>query len=223
MFERRSYFSATPIVISILFLTGSCAFSKKTCTDLLEEARMKKYDIVIVPGVPFENGKWSFVMKSRVYWSKYLYDSGITKNVIYSGAAVYSPYCEGEIMAMYAEKLGIPKENLLVETMARHSTENVYYSWKKARKAGFGKIALASDPFQTKMLKRFVKKVVSRDLGLIPFVIDTLQAIQPTMTDPEIDFRKAFIEDFKPLPERESLRKRLRGTRGLDIDKSAYE
>jgi len=223
MFEKKSYSAVAPVLISVLFLAGSCAFSKKTCTELLKEARMKKYDIVIVPGVPFENGKWSFVMKSRVYWSKYLYDNGITKNVIYSGAAVYSPYCEGEIMAMYAEKLGIPKENIFTETMAEHSTENVYYSWKKARKIGFEKIALASDPFQTKMLKRFAKKVVSRDVGLIPIVVDTLQALQPSMIDPDIDFSKAFKDDFKPLPERESLLKRFRGTRGLDIDKSAYE
>ncbi len=223
MSERRSFFPVASILIAIIFTTVSCAFSKKTCSDLLKDARIKKYDIVIIPGVPFENGKWSFVMKSRVYWSKYLYDKGITKNVIYSGDAVYSPYCEGEIMAMYAEKLGIPKENIFTETMARHSTENVYYSWKKARKIGFEKIALASDPFQTKMLKRFVKKVVSRDVGLIPFVVDTLQAIQPSMVDPEIDFSKAFRDDFKSLPERESLRKRFRGTIGLDIDESAYE
>jgi hypothetical protein len=211
------------IFFMVLSVTTSCSFSKRACRNLLEESMEKKYDIVIVPGVPFENGKWSFVMKSRVYWSKYLYDKGITKNVIYSGAAVYSPYCEAEIMALYAAELGIPEENIFTETLAEHSTENVYYSYKKARKLGFEHIALASDQFQTKMLKRFTRKIVSREVGLIPIVIDTLEAMQPSMIDPEIDYQKAFREDFTPLPDRKNMRDRFRGTRGLDIDKSVYE
>lgn len=182
----------------------------------------ENYDIIIVPGVPFENGKWSQTMKGRVYWSKYLYDKGITKNIMYSGAAVYSPYFEAEIMALYAEKIGIRKENIYTETHAEHSTENVYYSYKKAKKLGFNRIALASDPFQTKMLKRFTKKKVSPAIGMIPFVIDTLKKMEPKMIDPEINFQKAFANDFKALPERESFLKRLKGTRGLDIDTSAY-
>jgi hypothetical protein len=180
------------------------------------------YDIIIVPGVPLENGKWSYTMKGRVCWSKYLYDKGITKNVIYSGAAVYSPYIESEIMALYAEKLGIPKEHIFTETRAEHSTENVYYSYKKARKLGFKRIALASDQFQTKMLKRFTRIKVSRTVGLIPIVSDTLLPITSRMNDPEIDYQKAFVKDFKPLSERASFFKRLMGTRGLDIDTTAY-
>ena len=183
----------------------------------------ENYEIIIVPGVPFENGKWSYTMKGRVYWSKYLYDNGITKNIMYSGSAVYSPYCEAEIMALYAEKIGIRKENIFTETFAEHSTENVYYSYKKAKKLGFSRIALASDPFQTKMLRRFTRKIVNDKVGLIPFVSDTLIIMESGMIDPEIEYQKAFVTDFKPLPERESFFKRLKGTRGLEIDTCAYK
>lgn len=214
---------ASVLFILISALTSSCAFSKRTCRNLLEDARERKYDIVIVPGVPFENGKWSFVMKGRVYWSKYLFDNGITKNVIYSGAAVYTPYCEAEIMAMYAAGLGIPEENIFTETLAEHSTENVYYSYKKAIKLGFEKIALATDPFQAKMLKRFTKKVVSPEVGIIPFVTDILKSMEKDMIDPEIDYQKAFRTDFTSLPERKNMRERFRGTRGNNINKNAYE
>ena len=161
-------------------------------------------------------------MKGRVYWSKYLYDKGITKNVIYSGAAVYSPYYESKIMALYAEKIGIQTENIFIDTLAQHSTENVYYSYKKARSLGFERIALASDPFQTKMLKRFTRKVVSPDVGLIPFDADTLLAMQPEMIDPEIDYQKAFVKDFISLPQRKKFLERFKGTQGKDIDTSAY-
>jgi hypothetical protein len=181
------------------------------------------YDIVVVPGVPFEDSTWSWTMKGRIYWSKYLYDKGITKNVMYSGSAVYTPYVEGKIMALYAVALGIPEENVFSETLAEHSTENVYYSYKKARKLGFVRIALATDQFQAKMLKRFTEKIVSRDAGIIPIVIDTLEAMQPTMIDPEIAYQKAFVKDFIPLTERENFKERFRGTRGLDIDTTVYK
>jgi len=224
MIHQRLYFpSAAIIFIAVLISAGSCAFSKKRSLDLLNDARDKKYDIVIVPGVPFTNGKWSPVMKGRVCWSKYLYDNGITKNVMFSGAAVYSPYAEAEIMAMYAAGIGIPEENIYTETLAEHSTENVYYSYRKAMKLGFRRIALATDPFQARMLKRFTRKYVSPQVGIIPFVVDTLQAVQIHITDPEIDYRKAFRENFTALPDRENMRERFRGTKGLNIDRHIYE
>ncbi len=210
-------------LLSIVTVT-SCAFSSRNCTKLLKKSMTEDpYDIVIVPGVPFTDGKWSFIMKGRVCWSKYLYDKGIASNVIYSGAAVYSPYCEAEIMALYAEKLGIPAEHIFTETKAQHSTENVYYSYMKARKLGFKRIALASDPFQTKMLKRFIKKRISDKVGLIPMVVDTLGPYSARISDPEIDFNKAFVPDFKSLPERQNFFKRFKGTQGFEIDTTAYK
>lgn len=208
------------ILISIIL--NSCAFSSKMCRSFLEESMAEKYDLIVVPGVPFQNGQWSNTMKERIYWSKYLYDKGIAKNVMYSGSAVYSPYCEAVIMALYAEKLGLRKENIFTETKAEHSTENIYYSYKKARKLGFHRIALASDPFQTKMLQSFIRKKMKTEIGLIPIVADTLKAMQSKMTDPRIDFEKAFVTHFTPLPDRKSFLERFRGTEGLDIDTSAY-
>jgi uncharacterized SAM-binding protein YcdF (DUF218 family) len=213
---------AGSILFIIFLVLNSCAFSPKVCKSLLEKAMTEKYDIIVIPGVPFVNGQWSYTMKERVYWSKYLYDKGIAKNVMYSGSAVYSPYREGEIMALYAEKIGIRKENIYTETLAEHSTENIYYSYKKARKLGFDRMALASDPFQTKMLRRFTRKIVDPKVGLIPVVADTLKVLESAMTDPDIDYKKAFVTDFIALPDRENFWKRFKGTRGLDIDTSAY-
>jgi hypothetical protein len=184
---------------------------------------LRGYDMVVVPGVPFENGIWSPYMKARVYWSKFLYDKGIAKNIMYSGSAVYSPYYEGEIMALYAIAIGIPKEHVFTETKAEHSTENIYYSYKKAKKLGFKRIALASDDFQTKSLRRFIYKIISPDVGIIPIVNDSLKAMVPMMTDPKIDYQQAFVKNFISLPERENFWKRLRGTRGLNVDTNAYK
>ena len=188
-------------------------------------AEGKSYDMIVVPGFPFpeDSLQWGWIMQGRVYWAKFLYDKGIAKNVMFSGSAVYTPYYEGKIMALYAEAIGIPKEHIFTETKAEHSTENLYYSYQKAKQLGFKTIALASDPYQSKQLRLFAHLRLSRHIGIIPFVIDTLKQIEPEMKNPEIDYTRAFKENFVPLPERESQWKRMKGTLGLNIDKSAYK
>jgi uncharacterized SAM-binding protein YcdF (DUF218 family) len=208
-----------PISLAILY---SCAYSSKACKQLLEQSLNMKYDMIVVPGVPLEDGKWSATMKDRVLWSKYLYEKGIAKNVMYSGSAVHSPYREAEIMAMYGKKLGIPEKNIYTELKAEHSTENIYYSYRKAKKLGYSKIALASDPFQTKMLRRFTRKIVSRDVVFIPIVYDSIRYMKEIIPDPAIDYDKAYVSDFKSLTKRKGFFSRFRGTEGLDIDTTAY-
>lgn len=207
----------------IMLLLASCAFGPGKTKSMLAEIKNEKFDAVIVPGVPFRDGKWSPIMKSRVYWSKYLYDNHITKNLIYSGGAVYSPYVEAEIMAMYAEEIGINRDNIFTETKAEHSTENAYYSWRLAKQLGFKKIALASDPFQTKMLKSFIRRKMKNEITLIPFVFDTIKAMKPMMIDPEIKYQKAYRRGFISIKKRENLGQRLKGTMGLRIDTSVYK
>ncbi len=212
-----------PLFIVIMSSLYACSFTAKASRKMLESASRAPYDIIVVPGVPFENGLWSRTMKARVYWAKYLLDRGITKNIMFSGAAVYTPYYEGEIMAIYGEAIGIPKENIFTETKAEHSTENIYYSFKKAKKLGFTRIGLASDPFQTKMLAKFARKKVDASIGLIPMIIDTLKLLEPQMKDPVIDPAAASVNTFVPLPKREGFWKRFRGTMGKNVDARAYE
>ncbi|HTQ63871.1 MAG TPA: ElyC/SanA/YdcF family protein [Puia sp.] len=201
----------------------SCSFSSKACKKLYLEASKNKYDLIIVPGVPFENLEWGRTMKARIYWSKFLFDEGIAKNIMYSGSSVYTPYTEAEIMALYAEAIGIQKQNIFTETMAEHSTENIYYSYKKAKLLGFKNIALASDPFQTKSLRTYVRKKIDQKVTLIPIVIDTLKKMEPSMIDPQIDYQQAFKQDFISIKKREGFWKRLRGTLGYNIDSTAYQ
>lgn len=208
--------------VCMIFILSSCSFSSKTARQYLDHARKVTYDIIAVPGVPYHEGGWDSTMKARVYWSKYLFDRGIAKNIMYSGSSVSSPYYEAEIMKLYAIALGIPEENIFTETKAEHSTENMYYSYLKAKKMGFRKIAVATEPFQAKVLERFATNQVMADIDVIPFVYDTLNAIRPQMIDPPIDPSSAFNENFVPLKERESFWKRRRGTLGKNISASVY-
>ena len=218
-------FTLSPVSILTLltFLSlQSCSFSSKTTSKLLQRSSNDTFDVVVVPGVPFENGQWSRTMKARVYWSKYLYDKGIAKNVMYSGSAVYTPFYEAQIMALYAEAIGIPREHIFTEIKAEHSTENIFYSYRKAKLLGFNKVALASDPFQTKLLRRFTRKRVSPEITLLPFVVDTLRKLEPGMIDPKIDHQQAYKANFVSITTRENFWKRLKGTRGKNLDTTAY-
>ena len=198
------------IVVASGILFQSCSVSQKHAAKLLTKAESHKYN------------QWSLVMRSRVLWAKYLYDKGITSNIIFSGSSVYTPYVESEVMKLYAIKLGVPADHIFTDTLAEHSTQNVYYSYKLAKKLNFEKIALATDPFQSKMLKRFVKSKISKDVGFIPFVFDTLKTIDTLQTNPVVDFSSAYVEHFVPLTERENFFKRFRGTMGKRLDENAY-
>ena len=210
-------------LVACPILFTSCMYSKKQCQKSYAKVEKETFDVIIVPGAPMDSKSLSRVLKARIYWSKYLFDKGIAKNIMYSGSSVYSPYYEGKMMAMYAEAIGIPKENILTETKAEHSTENVYYSYKKAKKMGFTKIALATDPFQAKSLKRFVNKRVSKDVANIPIKFDVIRSLEPTMISPEIDIQQAFNKDFISIKERENFFKRNSYTMGKNVNKTYYE
>jgi uncharacterized SAM-binding protein YcdF (DUF218 family) len=223
MFTNKSVFQTACLLLpALIILLNSCSFSAKTTESYYKKASSKSYDMVAVPGVPFTEAGWDSTMKIRVYWSKHLFDKGIAKNIMYSGSSVYSPYYEAEIMALYAVAIGIPKENVFTETKAEHSTENLYYVYLKSKKLGFTNIALATDPFQAKQLRRFAKLRIGENTGIIPIVFDSLRIMQPFMTDPVIDYKKAYNNNYVSIKSRESFWKRLRGTMGKNIDYKAY-
>jgi uncharacterized SAM-binding protein YcdF (DUF218 family) len=160
-------------------------------------------------------------MKDRVVWSCYLYKKGIARNIIYSGNAVYTPYVEGKIMALHAIALGIPATAVFSETKAEHSTENLVYSYRMAKKLGFEKIAVATDPFQSATLKTFAWDYDLR-VTFIPIVSDSLITFHVDSAL-HIDPSPAFVKDFIPLPQRENAVKRAFGTLGLGINENEHE
>ena len=209
-------------LVVITFLISGCMLTKTKSEKIYKESKAKVYDAIIVPGIPFNGKVWNRTMKGRIYWAKHLYDSGIARNIIFSGSSVYTPYCEGEIMAMYAREIGISTNHIFIEDKAEHSTENVYYSFKLAQQLGFKKVALATDPFQGSMLKKFVRKKVE-NIDILPIVFNVLRKMEPDMIDPAIDDSSAFRSTFVSILDRESKLKRFRGTLGLNINTSYYD
>lgn len=205
------------IVFALSLLLSSCVFFTPSAGKLYKRSLTQhhQYDAIIVPGVPFIEPKWNNVMLMRVTWAVYLYKKGYAKNLIMSGSSVYTPYVEAKIMKRYAVALGVPEENIMIEDRAEHSTENVWYGYHLGKAKGLNTIALATDPFQTKMLYRFGKKR-TKGIAFLPVLLDTLRTL-PHIT-PDINYEEEKLAQFVSLPERESWWRRFRGTRGKNIN-----
>lgn len=206
----------TAVIMLLLLAVWSCTTLQSPARAYRKAvARQEVYDAVIVPGVPFDSVNWSNTMRARVLWSWLLYRNGRVKNIIYSGAAVYSPYYEAKIMGLYAQQLGIPATHIYYDTLAEHSTENVYYSYELARKLGFRSIALATEYDQAILLKRFVRRRFATRIKIFPVYEAMLD--REVMPEPRINPAPAYKPGFIALPERESFGRRLGGTRGSKI------
>lgn len=210
-------FRSCLLLIVLIFQTGCVSMRKRPLRILTQiQESGSSYDVLIVPGVPFEGEQWSSLMRARVLWSYFLYQRGIVRNVIYSGAAVYTPYKEAAIMRLYALELGIPDRHIFTDTLAQHSTENIYYAYRIAMQMGFKSIALGTDPVQSALLKGFTRRRFGSPIQHIPFFPDSLTALYDLQ--PVIDPFSAKIQaDFESLTERKNTWQRFRGTMGRGI------
>lgn len=210
MFKRISIFFIGIFLLHSCYLLGPSPRKR-----LRQCAKIKPLDVAIVPGLPLYGGQWDTLLKTRLLWSVYLYKTGVVKNIIYSGNAVYTKWFEGKAMADYAKQLGVKEEHIFVDTIAEHSTENLFYGNEIANREGFKTVALASDPFQCGMLYKFSKKRMDKKIYLLPVIFDSIQ--KSFNVNVMLDTNRNVKSGFVPIEERQSQKERLKGTRGKNI------
>ncbi len=204
------------LLIGCLIGLSSCFFLGPSPKKRLQKIEaIKPVDVVIVPGLPLYHGQWDTLLKTRMLWSEFLIRKGYARHVIYSGNAVYTPWMEGPSMALMAQQLGIDSAQILVDTMAEHSTENLYYSYRMAKAKGFKSMAVATDPFQCAMLHKFAKKNFEEEIYFLPVIYDSIKA--RTNVEVYIDTTLTKKKQFRSLEERQDYKERLKGTRGKEI------
>ncbi|GIV33796.1 MAG: hypothetical protein KatS3mg031_1331 [Chitinophagales bacterium] len=208
---------ATNLLI-ITFLSAPLSGCRLITVIQFEKAKkLAPYEVIIVPGFPYDDldgkEKMNIVHRIRILWAYYLYQERLTQNIIFSGGAVYTPYTEAGIMAQYAYSLGIPPENIFQETRAEHSTENLFYGYALARNLGFEKIAIATDPFQTQLIKRNTRQdqlPVYYLPAKVSMLLRKFKDLDPVVENPE----EEKVSNFTPLNERLTSEERKRGTQG---------
>ena len=210
-----------PISFLLLFSIAAFAVPRKGPRKAFAKAsRIVPFDAVIIPGIPFNGQNWDSVMKARVLWSYILFKNGYVRNIIYSGGAVYTPYFEAKVMGLYGQALGIPARHIFYDTLAKHSTENVYYSYLLAMKLGFKSIALGTDPFQSFMLHGFTRRRFGSPIYHLPFVVDSLAVYNSAR--PVIKAAGARMANWTSIKDEQSMTERIRGTMGRTIKWSQY-
>jgi uncharacterized SAM-binding protein YcdF (DUF218 family) len=203
------------VILTLFFLQACYLFGPSPRKRLSQCEKIKPIDVAIVPGLPLFHGQWDTLLKTRMLWSVYLYKKGYVKNIIFSGNAVYTKWKEGCCMADIAKKLGVKEEHIFIDTIAEHSTENLFYGNELAKKNGFKTVALASDPFQCGMLYKFARKKMDANIYFLPVIFDSIQNIfnVNVVLDTMMNVKQGFIT----LEERHSQIERLKGTRGKNI------
>src|ERR1043165_29055 len=198
------------IVGAIVFFVSSWNLKRTSINAYDKYVAQGPYDAIIVPGLPYDTERTDILLKVRMLWAKNLFDKGVTRNIIFSGGAVHSPWVEGKIMKTIADSLGIPSEHTFYEGKAEHGNENVYYSWKLAQRLGFKKVALATEQYQNFFLRRFIENKLPQ-LALLPVTVDSFP-VYGKQTLPKINIDSAFAAKFVPLNQRESRLERMRSS-----------
>lgn len=207
-------------VLPRFILPAVCLFALlQSCTVYqevsLNDEHRTQYDAVIVPGFPFDNeeGRMNEFQRMRLFWAYHLYITSETKHIIVSGSAVHTPYVEAEIFALYLKQLGVNPHHIIIEKKAEHSTENVFYSLELARHHGFEKVAIATDPMQSRMIS-FLLRNTEVNIDYLPADLKTLGMNYWRRFDTRIDGTSAYVSNFVPLKERENRKERMKGTKG---------
>lgn len=212
MRAKRVYLLALVLTLSV----SSCLLFQPGFKEQYQVNSQTTYDAIIVPGIPFNPPHWQDIMKARVHWAVWLYKNNKTKNIIFTGSAVYTPYLESKIMSLYAQKLGVPVKHIYEESKAQHGSENLYFSYKLAQKLGFEKVALATDPYQGALMFKHNRKF-DLDLPYIPVLFDTLET--QGMPTPEIEYELAKVDSFVPIGDKYSRLEQYQYSMGKRVKK----
>lgn len=184
----------------IILLCASCNLKTKVIKTYARNVKKAPFDAIIVPCYPYKStGRDTMLVNFRLYWAKELYDKGIAKNIIFSGAAVHTPYVEGTVMKLMAEALGIPAEHVFAETEALHTTSNARLGKKMAKQLGFKKIAMATDPYQFSYMS-ILMWFSAPGVPILSFPVG--EEAKYTTPLPFINDSTALVKNFVPLKER---------------------
>ena len=149
---RRKRGIAVRILIGLILLAflGSVICLLAGNALIVSSDRLHQVDVIIVLGNPADStGRPSSTMKVRVDKGVDLFQQGYAPHIIFTGAAVYNQFVEAEVMANYAESLGIPPEAIVRETHATDTIENAANSVAIMQRNNWHSAIVVTTPYHT--------------------------------------------------------------------------
>lgn len=191
----------TILVTASCMVFGSCGVLEHiTAATYNHNVAKGPFDAIIIPGNAFDSVNTNRIFRARMFWAKTLYEQGLARNIIFSGAAVHTPYTEAIAMKIIADSFGIPANRTFVETRAEHTTQNVDYGLLLADSLGFKNIAIATDPIQALYLQHYLRQKGLK-ISVLPFALQDIVTYNKPL--PPVNCSYAYVQNFVPLKERQ--------------------
>ncbi|NTV99683.1 MAG: YdcF family protein [Oscillochloris sp.] len=110
----------------------------------------KPSDVIVVLGSPARpDGTPDATMISRVSKGVELYRKGYASRMIMSGSNVANAFREAQVMADYAETLGVPRASIIIEDRSTDTLENAVCSSIILRERGWESAIVVTSPYHT--------------------------------------------------------------------------
>lgn len=173
------------------------------------------YDAVIVPGCPSTaDGGLSPCQAQRAAWASVVWQRGLARAFITSGAAVHSPYVEADALALALTTLGVPGDRIYLDREALHTDENMANAARIAGQLGFSHVAVASHRMQA---KGGCGMVTGHGLACTPLPLEEAltQAMLTGHATEIATLRSPRVASWRSLADREAERRQQTGQRRL--------
>ena len=119
----------------------------------------KSFDVIIVLGNPANaNGSPSLLMASRVEKAVQIAKSGQASRLLMTGGGVYNDFVEAEVMAQYAQQLGIATSDVFVENQARDTFQNARLSAEFCQRQGWHQVMVVTSKFHLARARRIFRR-----------------------------------------------------------------
>ena len=106
------------------------------------------FDTLIVLGTPARpDGTPSPELRERIDESVREYRSGVAPHLIMTGGAAHNSLVEARVMADYAAQQGVPRDAMVLETQAKDTIQNIWFSRQIMQANGWHSAEVISSPY----------------------------------------------------------------------------
>lgn len=152
-------------VVAVIILLGTFTpLDSLLVKPLVHDDRPTPADVIVVlgGGINKDTHSLPWGVEERVAKGVELYRDGMASKIIVSGGIThYAGEAESEVMAPYAEMLGVPAEDVIQEDRSKDTHTNAVYSAAIMQEKGWHTAIVVTSDFHTARACRIFKKVTS--------------------------------------------------------------
>lgn len=114
---------------------------------------------MVILGYPTDKkGNPGPILLARLNKAIELYNSGVARKIIVTGAAVDNEFVESEVMAVYLVRNGIPHEDIFIESQAKNTYENALMVSRIMKENGYMHAVVVTSSFHRMRAEKFFSR-----------------------------------------------------------------